>query len=450
MAALVLPQDDLVKAYLLDGAGRHALAARGGGVYQTLAGAASLFPLLSDRAFVCLHYRLAHDGLLEPCHVPPGSATGSQSQRAQCVGQAGEGPHVGAQRQDFKDGDALGGAIWAGSSCGLATGSHTSAEPAADTIDAAHPDAQRGPAVTESDVQIGLLVRKGVGGTCPARTVARRLSTEGLLPALLDPCPYLMGPGPPLLASAASPLHGQGAPRQVLMQAAQPQQPVTLPPAATEEPCRAESGQQPAKQPCPQAHMVLQAPVQLCAATSGMAQQVPVLGRAAAGQQAPASGAVALALRAQPSLSDPTGARKTSLAAAHRDGSGQPGSGAAAVAAGALCSQAAGHQVSPAMPGSPAACEVPRVAEHGLAGHCDAAEDREGLDDLLNEMRASPRRARLVANAQITGGYCAHRMVRHGAIWCDMMQFGAVWCEHEHHYGSSSHARGCDLPVSEC
>ena len=38
------------------------LSTRGGGTYQTLAGAASLFPLLSDRGFVCLHYRLAGGG----------------------------------------------------------------------------------------------------------------------------------------------------------------------------------------------------------------------------------------------------------------------------------------------------------------------------------------------------------------------------------------------------
>lgn len=402
VAALVMPQDDLVKAYLLDGPGRHALAACGGGAYQTLAGAASLFPLLSDRGFVCLHYRLAHGGLLEPCHVPaslpPGTTAGSHEQQAQCVGRAGEGSHA-VQRQGCREILAVKASVHGESSCGVDASSHTPAEPAAHVLKAAEPIARPGPAVTESDVQIGLLVRKGVGGTCPARAAARRLSTEGLLPALLDPCPYLMGPVPPLLARAASPLPGAAQdvtqPAQML---SQPRQPGALRPAATGEPCWAQSGQQPAEQPSLQAPSVLQAPAQLCAATAGTAPPAPVLGMAAAGRQTPATGALALALRAQASSSELNGACNTLWAAAHRDRSGQPGSGCgSATAAGAPCSQAAGHQVSSVTPGSPAAGGLPGVAGRGLAGHCDAAEDREGLDDLLNGMRASPRRARLAA-----------------------------------------------------
>ena len=385
VAALVMPRDDLVKAYLLDGPGRYALAARGGGTYQTLAGAASLFPLLSDRGFVCLHYRLAPSGLLEPCRVPanltPGSAAGSPELQAQCVGQAGEGVH------------AVDRASGAGLSCGLDEGSHTPAEPSKDVLKAAEPRARPGPAVAESDIQIGLHVRKGVGGTCPARAVARRLSTEGLLPALLDPCPYLMGPVLPLLAGAASAL--PSAAQDVTQPAQMLQQPEAgaLRRADAEEPSRAEAGQQPAEQPSPQAHTVLTAPAELCAATAGTAQSASAQVMAEAGQQAPATGASALGLRGQASPSEPTGACDTLSAAARRVCSGQPNSDASAAVAGAQCSQAAGHQLSPVMPGMPPA----RVVGHGLAGHCDAAEDREGLDDLLNEMQSSPRRARWAA-----------------------------------------------------
>lgn len=404
VAALVMPRDDLVKAYLLDGPGRYALAARGGGTYQTLAGPASLFPLLSDRGFVCLHYRLAPSGLLEPCRVPanltPGSATGSPELQAQCVGQAGEGCRT-AERRCCEDVHAVDRASGAGLSCGLEDGSHTTAEPATDVLKAAEPGARPGPAVAESDVQIGLHVRKGVGGTCPARAVARRLSTEGLLPALLDPCPYLMGPVLPLPAGAASALPSAAQdvtqPAQMLLQ---PQQAGALRRADVEEPRCAEAGQQPAEQLSPQAHTVLQAPAELCAATAGTRQSASAPVISAAGQQAPANGASALGLRAQASPSEPRGACNTLWAAAQRGCSGQPDSGASAAVAGALCSQAAGHQLSPNVPGLPAARRPPRVAGHGLAGHCDAAdaaEDREGLDDLLNELQASPRRALLAA-----------------------------------------------------
>ena len=42
------------------------------------------------------------------------------------------------------------------------------------------------PGIADSNLQIGLTVRKGVGGTCPARLAGRRLKQQGILPALLD------------------------------------------------------------------------------------------------------------------------------------------------------------------------------------------------------------------------------------------------------------------------
>lgn len=46
-----------------------------------------------------------------------------------------------------------------------------------------------GAALQSSNVQLGVLVRRGVGGTCPLRAAARRLYTDGVLSALLDERP---------------------------------------------------------------------------------------------------------------------------------------------------------------------------------------------------------------------------------------------------------------------
>lgn len=45
------------------------------------------------------------------------------------------------------------------------------------------------PALQASNVQLGVLVRRGVGGTCPLRAAARQLHNHGLLSALLDEQP---------------------------------------------------------------------------------------------------------------------------------------------------------------------------------------------------------------------------------------------------------------------
>ena len=212
VAALVMPpQDDLVKAYLLDAPGRRALAAHGGGVYQALAGAQSLFPLLADRTFVCLHYRLTPGGTLEPCDAPPPPPPdpGSVSADEQAAERQGPAPALAGtpgplppQEVQSGAGQSAAAATLRSNSPAAAGPAPAGAQPAAGQPAAAALGLARRPAVHESDVQIGLLVRKGVGGTCPARAAARRLSVQGLLPALLDPCPYLASP-PPLPPSAA-------------------------------------------------------------------------------------------------------------------------------------------------------------------------------------------------------------------------------------------------------
>ena len=49
------------------------------------------------------------------------------------------------------------------------------------------------PGLEHSDLQLGIMVRKGVGGTTPARQAGRRLRQQGFLPALLDPMPPQVG-----------------------------------------------------------------------------------------------------------------------------------------------------------------------------------------------------------------------------------------------------------------
>ena len=43
------------------------------------------------------------------------------------------------------------------------------------------------PGIQDSNLQIGISVRRGIGGTCPARQAGRQLAQQGLLSALLDP-----------------------------------------------------------------------------------------------------------------------------------------------------------------------------------------------------------------------------------------------------------------------
>lgn len=46
-----------------------------------------------------------------------------------------------------------------------------------------------GPGIHESDVQIAIIVRKGIGGTCPLRSAARSLENNGILSVLLGTVP---------------------------------------------------------------------------------------------------------------------------------------------------------------------------------------------------------------------------------------------------------------------
>ncbi|KAK9833612.1 hypothetical protein WJX74_000510 [Apatococcus lobatus] len=67
------------------------------------------------------------------------------------------------------------------------------------------PEAASGRSWWQSNVQLGVAVRKGVGGTCPARAAARNLAHCGLLELLLDPppMPSWHATAPPVAAEAS-------------------------------------------------------------------------------------------------------------------------------------------------------------------------------------------------------------------------------------------------------
>lgn len=411
------PQDDLVKAYLLNALGRRGLAARGGGVYQALSGAQSLFPLLADRTFVCLHYRLTPGGMLEPCDAPPPPPPDPCSAGEQAAESQGPAPALAGRPGPLPLQEAQRGAGQNAAAATLRSNSPAAAGPASrraqlvagESAEAALGLARR-PAVHESDVQIGLLVRKGVGGTCPARAAARRLSAQGLLPALLDPCPYLASPpplppfaagnsllgAPGLLVQANRPLMSQTGPPTPLPQSAAgsalPGPPVR--PVKSARPLESLSGlsaaeaRQPGAAPkevpgilrppqsaCSQAGTEIPAPVQLYAAASPAAQQAPAAGGAVPAAAVSATGRpmpkTCVLASAELDVASALRAQRPNGPATSADGGGRSaasGCSGAAASPKLPCVQATAAQASAGVPGSTlsAATQLQPVLPHAV------------------------------------------------------------------------------------
>ena len=127
--AAVLPARSAadVKSYLLCAAGRCALAAKVGASFCPVMGIAGLRPLLAKRSFLCLHYCL-RDGQLLPCPAAPAAP--------QTHAAAGPAPAHEPVR---------------------ASAAASASQPAL--------------GIQDSNVQIGVLLRRGIGGTSPARAV---------------------------------------------------------------------------------------------------------------------------------------------------------------------------------------------------------------------------------------------------------------------------------------
>ncbi|KAL3162524.1 hypothetical protein ABBQ32_010180 [Trebouxia sp. C0010 RCD-2024] len=122
---LPLKDDATVKEYLLHPQLRASLLLSQGAIVSSIQGTQALQPLLSSRSFVCLHYRLGAGGTLQPCTADPSSSDAATH----------------------------------------------STNPAWSSIQG-------------STVQVGLQIRKGVGGTCPARAAARSPALQSVLTAL--------------------------------------------------------------------------------------------------------------------------------------------------------------------------------------------------------------------------------------------------------------------------
>ena len=122
----------VIKSYLLCAASRCALAAQIGASFCTTDGIAGLRLLLANRSFLCLHYCL-RDGRLLPCTAAP-AATPPHA-------QAAPGPSS-ADKPVLQPAAAL------------ASSSHLG--------------------IQDSNVQVGILLRRGIGGTAKARAVRLR------------------------------------------------------------------------------------------------------------------------------------------------------------------------------------------------------------------------------------------------------------------------------------
>ena len=62
-----LRDDASIKQYLLESEQRPGLVLQSGGLLRQVGGVAALGGVLTDRSFVCLHYKLGLDMSLSPC-----------------------------------------------------------------------------------------------------------------------------------------------------------------------------------------------------------------------------------------------------------------------------------------------------------------------------------------------------------------------------------------------
>jgi hypothetical protein len=143
VAVLPLKDENIMKRYLLSPSEREAMIKSNGGYFTTLKGVQEVVVddnILRDKTFLCFHYKLVkkedgdddYDGdaatQLMACCPPPTPTTTTKEEENCCYRNI----------------------------------------------------------VRESNVQVGIMVRKGVGGTCPLRAAAKGFQLNGLLAGLLD------------------------------------------------------------------------------------------------------------------------------------------------------------------------------------------------------------------------------------------------------------------------
>jgi hypothetical protein len=145
-----LKDENAMKKYLLEPAERAALIDAAEGTIMELDGAENVASLCQDKNFVCLHYKLVQNGgeksnftKLVPC-LPSSSEP-----------KLGNAADASAESDDNDKTKSISSSLSASS-------------------------------LASSNVQIGIMIRKGVGGTYPLRSAARKLHAQGLLGALMD------------------------------------------------------------------------------------------------------------------------------------------------------------------------------------------------------------------------------------------------------------------------
>eukprot|EP00887_Chlorella_sp_A99_P005933 scaffold29.g5933.t1 len=184
VATMPLKEENMMKNYLLQPQRRRQLLQEAGAALSLEAGAAAVESLLRDRAFICLHYHLDAAGALHACRTD-GSSGGD--------GSAGGDSAVGSVRAS----EAEGG--------GTASGATPSS-----MQQQRRQRRKEDLGISDSNMQLGILIRKGVGGTCPLRAQARRMA--GLLSALLgEPPAEPAAPAEPPAPAAAGALAAPGA-----------------------------------------------------------------------------------------------------------------------------------------------------------------------------------------------------------------------------------------------
>ena len=150
VAVLPLRDENAMKNYLLWPNKRHELLRQHSGVLHVMPNALAVDTLLADRTFLCLHYCLDTNGSLHACTGLGNGEAGRQHAAKELDLAAAEAVHHPAAQQQHHQRQPLFG-------------------------------------IEDSNVQFGIMLRKGVGGTCTLRHRTRQMA--GLLNLLLDDPP---------------------------------------------------------------------------------------------------------------------------------------------------------------------------------------------------------------------------------------------------------------------
>jgi len=151
--------ENAMKTYLLEHAERAALLDAAEGTIMELKGASNVAPLCQDKNFVCLHYKLVQN------------EENDSEERS-------DDSSIEKSRRSIKLIPCLPSST---SSEPMSTDTTTPEDNRRNTI-----SSNTAASLASSNVQVGIMIRKGVGGTYPLRSAARKLHARGLLGALMD------------------------------------------------------------------------------------------------------------------------------------------------------------------------------------------------------------------------------------------------------------------------